>query len=33
MGAAVATVMFLVILCGVGAYTVLVQRRLQRHTF
>ena len=32
MGAAVATVMFLVILGGVGAYTVLVQRRLQRYT-
>jgi raffinose/stachyose/melibiose transport system permease protein len=33
MGAAVATVMFLVILLGVGGYTVLVQRRLQRHAF
>lgn len=33
MGAAVATVMFLVILCGVGAYTVLVQRRLHRYAF
>lgn len=32
MGAAVATVMFLVILGGVGLYTVLVQRRLQRYT-
>ena len=30
MGAAVATVMFLVILAGVAVYTVLVQRRLQR---
>ena len=32
MGAAVATVMFLVILGGVGLYTVLVQRRLQRYS-
>ena len=31
MGAAVATLMFLVILMGVGAYFVLVQRRLQRY--
>jgi len=33
MGAAVATVMFLVILIGVAGYTVLVQRRLQRYSF
>jgi len=33
MGAAVATLMFLVILSGVAVYTVLVQRRLIRHTF
>jgi raffinose/stachyose/melibiose transport system permease protein len=33
MGAAVATVMFLVILLGVAGYTVLVQRRLQRFSF
>jgi raffinose/stachyose/melibiose transport system permease protein len=33
MGAAVATVMFLVILLGVAGYTVLVQRRLQRYSF
>jgi raffinose/stachyose/melibiose transport system permease protein len=31
MGAAVATLMFLVILAGVGVYFVLVQRRLQRY--
>ncbi|HWZ49786.1 MAG TPA: sugar ABC transporter permease [Herbaspirillum sp.] len=31
MGAAVATLMFLVILCGVGAYFYLVQRRLTRY--
>jgi raffinose/stachyose/melibiose transport system permease protein len=31
MGAAVATLMFLVILAGVGAYFVLVQRRLTRY--
>jgi raffinose/stachyose/melibiose transport system permease protein len=30
MGAAVATLMFLVILCGVAAYFLVVQRRLQR---
>jgi raffinose/stachyose/melibiose transport system permease protein len=30
MGAAVATLMFLVILVGVAAYLFLVQRRLQR---
>jgi raffinose/stachyose/melibiose transport system permease protein len=30
LGAAVATVMFLVILCGVGLYFFAVQRRLQR---
>lgn len=33
MGAAVATLMFLVILAGVAVYTVVVQRRLIRHTF
>lgn len=32
MGAAVATLMFLVILLGVGAYFILVQRRLKRHS-
>ena len=31
MGAAVATLMFLVILAGVGAYFVMVQRRLTRY--
>lgn len=31
MGAAVATLMFLVILCGVGVYLFLVQRKLTRH--
>jgi raffinose/stachyose/melibiose transport system permease protein len=30
MGAAVATLMFLVILVGVAAYFLVVQRRLQR---
>lgn len=33
MGAAVATLMFLVILAGVGVYFFAVQRRLQRHAF
>lgn len=33
MGAAVATLMFLLILAGVAVYTVVVQRRLIRHTF
>ena len=33
MGAAVATVMFLVILAGVCVYLFLVQRRMQRYTF
>ena len=33
MGAAVATMMFLIILTGVMAYLFLVQRRLQRHAF
>ncbi|AKJ26780.1 ABC transporter permease [Caldimonas brevitalea] len=33
MGAAVATLMFLVILSGVGVYFYAVQRRLQRYTF
>jgi len=33
MGAAVATLMFLLILAGVALYTVVVQRRLIRHTF
>ncbi|WKB51135.1 carbohydrate ABC transporter permease [Eleftheria terrae] len=33
MGAAVATLMFLVILAGVGLYFYVVQRRLQRYTF
>jgi raffinose/stachyose/melibiose transport system permease protein len=30
MGAALATLMFLVILCGVGLYFFVIQRRLQR---
>jgi raffinose/stachyose/melibiose transport system permease protein len=33
MGATVATLMFLVILCGVAVYFFAVQRRLQRFTF
>jgi len=33
MGAAVATTMFLIILAGVGVYTFLIQRKLQRHAF
>ncbi|SMC18104.1 raffinose/stachyose/melibiose transport system permease protein [Andreprevotia lacus DSM 23236] len=33
MGAAVATTMFLIILAGVGVYTFLIQRKLQRHSF
>ncbi len=33
MGAAIATVMFLIILCGVMVYLFLIQRRIQRHAF
>ena len=33
MGAAIATVMFLIILCGVMLYLLSVQRRLQRYQF
>ncbi len=33
MGAAVATMMFLIILCGVMVYLFMVQRRLQRYSF
>jgi raffinose/stachyose/melibiose transport system permease protein len=33
MGAAVATTMFFIILAGVGAYLVILQRRMNRYTF
>jgi raffinose/stachyose/melibiose transport system permease protein len=33
MGAAIATMMFLIILCGLMIYLFIVQRRIQRHAF
>jgi raffinose/stachyose/melibiose transport system permease protein len=33
MGATIATMMFLIILCGVMVYLFLIQRRMQRHAF
>lgn len=33
MGSAIATMMFLIILCGVMVYLFVVQRRIQRHSF
>jgi len=33
MGAAVATTMFFIILAGVSAYLVILQRRMNRYTF
>jgi raffinose/stachyose/melibiose transport system permease protein len=33
MGAAVATAMFFIILAGVSAYLLLLQRRMNRYTF